>query len=959
MAKLYPFKFYSLSRTIKPINEGLWFESHQVLLLRIVNSDEGRELLGIDASFPLILKIGKNHITGKLSDGRYKTEFRVGAKWANAIRYKWPQFIEVARKFYDDPVNLKTQILLEKKLLWAATTSTFYPDPDVETTTVDGRVGHNLGVGSGISWATLISAAGNESADNETDHVPSHIVADSSTSNWRIIRRGIYLFDTSALPDSDSILSATLSIYGKDKAKGPSWSNADIALNIYASAPASNTSLTGTDYATLGSTAFCDTSITYASWSITGYNDFAFNANGLNSISKTSITKLGAKDSVFDASGSAPTWYGSEGIYIRGYFADQTGTANDPKLVVIHIPPSPPTGSLTYSGYAPSTITGMFPSPTTGSLAYTGYAPTTQINGITLTDLTEGKIYQRSGTSASVTVSGTYVGLPTSIEARIVVDGTLTEVVAWTTLVASPGGGTFSGVISVIQGGWYNVQVRFSNSTPTVSNGVNAWGVGILIGCIGQSNMHSTTTGWFSIGTDHTASSLLRKYTTAGGWETLSIGNGAISFGNKLITALNIPVGLLNYGVNGSALRAEAVTSYGYWLDLTAGEPYALFLTGVTATGGGLEFVVWIQGEREANSGVVTEAEYKTSIEAFITLQIRADITNRSSSPNLPFIASTLGRCTTGVAADWQGIRNALYWLEGGVADCYAGATAIDLPLMDAVHISATGQTTHGQRMAQTVLDILGNETYHRGAVIDYAAIVNTQTIDVYLTHTAGSDFTPITAITGFEIYDSGTAETITSATRSSATIIRLVISGTITGTATVSYLYGANPTITSSVYDNTAMTLPLEVEDIVVVKGLGISTGSITYTGLVPSIPLASPGVGAITYISYAPTILAGVRVYPKVGTIAITGYAPSLSLGITLEGVYNLCTALPTLAEIEASMVLAKQAKLDDLDKWVLNKLVESSDGTSVTLYDDDGVTPLKTWAYNASTKTRSKAT
>ncbi len=63
-------------------------------------------------------------------------------------------------------------------------------------------------------------------------------------------------------------------------------------------------------------------------------------------------------------------------------------------------------------------------------------------------------------------------------------------------------------------------------------------------------------------------------------------------------------------------------------------------------------------------------------------------------------------------------------------------------------------------------------------------------------------------------------------------------------------------------------------------------------------------------------------------------------------------------TLSEIEGSTVLAKQAKMDFVEKWILNKLVESANGTSITLYDDDNTTPLKTWAYSPSTKTRSKA-
>lgn len=64
------------------------------------------------------------------------------------------------------------------------------------------------------------------------------------------------------------------------------------------------------------------------------------------------------------------------------------------------------------------------------------------------------------------------------------------------------------------------------------------------------------------------------------------------------------------------------------------------------------------------------------------------------------------------------------------------------------------------------------------------------------------------------------------------------------------------------------------------------------------------------------------------------------------------------PTLAEIEASTVLAKQAKIDFIQRWILNKLVESPTGTW-KLYDDDNVTVLKTWTWDTATKTRSKST
>ena len=69
-------------------------------------------------------------------------------------------------------------------------------------------------------------------------------------------------------------------------------------------------------------------------------------------------------------------------------------------------------------------------------------------------------------------------------------------------------------------------------------------------------------------------------------------------------------------------------------------------------------------------------------------------------------------------------------------------------------------------------------------------------------------------------------------------------------------------------------------------------------------------------------------------------------------------LLKIIPTLAEIEASSILAKQTKIDFIEKWILNKLKENPAGTW-TLYDTDDVTPLKVWTWDSQTTTRSKAT
>jgi hypothetical protein len=446
---------------------------------------------------------------------------------------------------------------------------------------------------------------------------------------------------------------------------------------------------------------------------------------------------------------------------------------------------------------------------------------------ITLTDPDNYRIYQRDTTTndQSITFSGTYVGTPTAIAARVVEDGTSTEVVTWTTIDASPSGNAFSGALTVPEGGWYNVQVRYTNDTGITDNGTNQWGIGILVGCIGQSNIAR----WFTDGSGNTPNDLLKEY-AAGAWKLPSVfANGAVTFGNRIITNLTspVPVGLINYAIGGSALRLEAEGANDYWENTAAASIYDDFKVAVTALGGELEFIIWGQGETEARSDVVTEAEYQSSLSSFITSQIRTDITNASDQTNLPFIISLLGRGTAvgDDDDDFQFVRNAQEYHANNTADCYR-FTAVDLPITGDIHYTPAGYITHGNRGSQVVLKILGEETYHRGPrTTSWVADSSTQTT-VTLVHDGGTTFTPTTAITGFEVLDDGTPVTISAAIRADATHVQLTHTA-ISGTETVRYLYGADPVVTSPVVDDTALTLPLEGEDsitefIAAVGGLG-----------------------------------------------------------------------------------------------------------------------------------------
>ena len=210
------------------------------------------------------------------------------------------------------------------------TTSTFYPAAGVASP-IDGMVYDS---GADRSWATLIAAAGSGVDITSSDYYYAYFESLGGTNLWYVLIRTIITFDTSSIPDTDTIESAVLSIFGTGKAD-PTTNTPN--LDIYISTPANTNDLVAGDYAQLGSTSQTGSPITYANWSTIAYNDFTFSATGRGNISKTGISKFGARNANYDVAAAAPTWAsGGNTTYLRGYTADQAGTANDPKLVVVH-----------------------------------------------------------------------------------------------------------------------------------------------------------------------------------------------------------------------------------------------------------------------------------------------------------------------------------------------------------------------------------------------------------------------------------------------------------------------------------------------------------------------------------------------------------------------------------------------------------------------------------------------
>jgi hypothetical protein len=209
------------------------------------------------------------------------------------------------------------------------TTSTFYPS-------LDGDVVNQFTSSPGTTWSNLHDAATGTGAGYGDNLFRMQIEAFNISSNWRSIQRMMCLFDTSDLGDTDTISSATFSLYGSSTG----GDNFDVSLVIVLSDPASDSAITTADYDAFTFTRQSDTEIAQASINTSGYNNFPLNATGIGNISLTGLTKLGI---VYDkdADDTEPTWVGGY-AQDRAYFhsSEATGTSNDPKLVVEHSSPS-------------------------------------------------------------------------------------------------------------------------------------------------------------------------------------------------------------------------------------------------------------------------------------------------------------------------------------------------------------------------------------------------------------------------------------------------------------------------------------------------------------------------------------------------------------------------------------------------------------------------------------------
>lgn len=237
--------------------------------------------------------------------------------------------------------EFKTQDYARPSVHLGMTITTVYPDPDPETTTMDGMVTS----GYAASWAALRAIGTGDGAGSTSPYGNNcYIVRALRNASGYYVNRTMFLFDTSSISSGDTINSATLSLYGNTFAY---VNNSSTSFEIVQSNPASNTDIVAGDIDAFSFTSFA--SINYSSLSQSAYNDFSLNASGISNVTKAGISKFGGITGL-DLNQTTMT-SGHDNIFAFKE-AESSGTSTDPKLAVDHTSGAVAVSGLMIRGYS-------------------------------------------------------------------------------------------------------------------------------------------------------------------------------------------------------------------------------------------------------------------------------------------------------------------------------------------------------------------------------------------------------------------------------------------------------------------------------------------------------------------------------------------------------------------------------------------------------------------------------
>lgn len=304
-----------------------WFEKHQNILLKLINNKLVRFLLGVEKMGHRLKGITVEKITP------YSVRYVVNIK-GNKVKFKEqfftrPEYAIKTAKFLSFFIPFTSVPYpsgnLQFNFRFGYTTLTTYSNGSSDP--VDGY-SYNLTTTS--SFSTLRGGNGNGSSNGSS--CDSYLHNNNNNTQWQILVRGKYCFDTSSIATGNTISSATLSLYPRKTAADDF--NCANALYIVAAGGNATTCANG-DYQAIGSTSFGSKS--YASWNNSGYNDISLNASGISAINKGTGARsnfAGRFTADYDGTTSPTNVAGDK--YSGYYIVSASTGSNKPRLVVEH-----------------------------------------------------------------------------------------------------------------------------------------------------------------------------------------------------------------------------------------------------------------------------------------------------------------------------------------------------------------------------------------------------------------------------------------------------------------------------------------------------------------------------------------------------------------------------------------------------------------------------------------------
>ncbi len=439
-------------------------------------------------------------------------------------------------------------------------------------------------------------------------------------------------------------------------------------------------------------------------------------------------------------------------------------------------------------------------------------------------------VLQRIGTTADLPLSGSYIGSPTAIEGRIVdaLSGDPLDQLNWMPVDSAPTGGTWSGTLpNLPQGGWYRLELRFTNDHSVDLTPSNRLGVGMIVAAMGQSSMAKLFTeiaftgdGDLGVASQESPHQLTHRYgygnprvsaTQLGGYLRSAsnpgtphygdvTGDGGVRFANQLAEALEIPILILDFAIDGTSILEWTDPQWIGRLNFDAA---------LTTVGGDFEALVWFQsGEDILNQ--LPAPTYLSHLNTFYD-QIQAQL---PTGRPLELFEAVQGRGDYPQSPDasYAAIRQVQIDWPQQRPHIHAAGTAIDLHLAASSYSRGDGHYTASQmqiladRYTRAILNLL-NEPGFAGGVAGprvASAVLSGSEVTVHFTHDQGTALTvpsPGLPIEGFELSTDGfttvlrLGDGISGAQLSTdGQSVVLDLANAPAGQLTLRYLYGMNP---------------------------------------------------------------------------------------------------------------------------------------------------------------------